>query len=88
MQYFDNAKNMISAADGEAIARSRRTSIETGTAWRVEAKWSHQAGGFWWNGNRYDVISMAKDLFFSPGIEFCRLFAADGSKVDIEAVRY
>lgn len=58
-EFFDNASNHGNPAVASAIARARRSAIEDGTAWTVT--WD----GAYWNGSRYDVLSLAKDLAFN-----------------------
>jgi len=83
--FFDNAKNHVNAAKASAMARVRRELIAEGAAYYVE--WVNKSGvKMFWNGGRYDVLGLAKDLVFN-GANAVMLDPA-GRSVDIAAARY
>ena len=83
--FFDNAKNHVNVAKASAIARVRREVIAEGAAYYVE--WINSSGiKMFWNGGRYDVLGLAKDLVFN-GVAAVMLDPA-GNSVDIAAARY
>lgn len=88
MTFYDHATNTGGAipAHGAAIATARRTCLDEGTAYRVEANWKGQ-GTFYWNGCRYDVLGLAKTLV-SNNAEKVVMTDPNGNEVDIKAARY
>jgi len=83
--FFDNAKNHVNVAKASAMARVRRELIADAAAYYVE--WINKSGvKMFWNGSRYDVLGLAKDLAFN-GVAVVMLDPA-GRSVDIAAARY
>lgn len=66
MTFYDHSMNVgaVNPAQGQAIARARQTCIKEGRAYKVVGKWK---GGnpFYFDGSRYDVLSIAKSLFMN-----------------------
>ncbi len=83
--FYDHAKNLTNAAKASAVARVRRELIAEGNAYRVEFTASN-GRRLYWNGSRYDVLSLAKDLRFNN----CDAVMLDpaGRSVDIAAAKY
>lgn len=84
--FYDHATNHSNAAEASAVARVRREAIEAGEAYLVEANWKGE-GRFYWNGGRYDALSLAKSLHFNRA-ENVVLTDAKGQTVDFVAARY
>lgn len=83
--FFDNAKNHVNAAKASAMARVRRELVAEGAAYYVE--WMNKSGvKMFWNGSRYDVLGLAKDLVFN-GVAAVMLDPA-GRSIDIASARY
>lgn len=86
VKFYDHAKNHASAAVASAVARVRREVLEAGDAYKVVANW-HGESPFYWNGGRYDVLSLAKQLKFNNA-ENVVMTNPDGSVVDVASARY
>lgn len=83
--FFDNAKNHVNAAKASAMARVRRELLSEGAAYYVE--WVNKSGvKMFWNGSRYDVLGLARDLVFN-GVAAVMLDPA-GRSVDVAAASY
>jgi hypothetical protein len=83
--FYDHAKNLTNAAKASAVARVRREVIAEGAAYRVD--FSNSRGErLYFNGGRYDVLSLAKDLLFNG----CNpvMTGPCGSVLDIAGARY
>ena len=62
--YFDNATNHYGPV-AEAIAKAARETRTDGTAWTVT--FDSTEGPKFWDGCRYDVIALAKDIVWNGG---------------------
>jgi hypothetical protein len=83
--FYDHCKNMVNPAKASASARVRSELIVEGAAYRVE--FSAASGERkYWNGSRYDVLGLAKDLAFNR-VPVVMLDPA-GVQIDIAAARY
>lgn len=85
-KFYDHATNTTNPAVASAMARVRREAIAENREYRVEANWK---GGerFYWNGGRYDVLSLAKSLVFNRA-ENVAMTDHAGNAVDIESAAY
>lgn len=87
--FYDHSLNCANVAEACAIAAARRTAIAEGRAYRVEANWNN-GGRFYWNGDRYTVLGLAKSLVFNRA-ENVIVTRPDGGELladDIRAARY
>lgn len=84
-RFYDHATNLTNPAVASAVARARRELIAEGAAVTVEAAWSHDPDGFWWNGDRHTALSLAKDLVRN-GAARVALTEADGRRLDAAAI--
>lgn len=84
-RFYDHAKNLTNPAQAAAVARVRREVIAEGSPYRVD--FSNSRGErLFFDGGRYDVLSLAKDLLFNG----CNpvMTAPCGGVLDIAAARY
>lgn len=83
--YYDHAMNHANPAEAQAVAAVRRNAIDEGTACRVEANWPNQ-GRFYWDGGRYDAISLARELVLNRA-ENVILTRPDGREMSAAEIR-
>lgn len=86
--FYDHATNAggASPAEGSAMARARRTAIDNGQAYRVEANWTGK-GRFYWDGCRYDALGLAKSLVANRA-ENVVMTRPDGATMDANDIRH
>ena len=84
-KFYDHAKNLTNPAKAHAVARVRREVIAEGSAYCVEFS-NSRSERLYFNGGRYDVLALAKDLQFNN----CSPVMTDprGNLVDIVSARF
>ena len=84
-KFYDHASNHTTVAEASAVARVRRESIATGTAYRVEFI-NSKGEAHYWDGGLYDSLYLAKSLVLNryAGVSLIR---PDGSIMDAEQIK-
>ena len=83
-KYYDMALDQ-KPAEGEAMARARRTALRTNKEYTAICCWKN-GSPFWWNGCYRDALGLCKDLVNNNGA--AQLLNSDGDDIDIKTARY
>ena len=87
-KFYDNCLNTGGAnvAQACAMAAARRACLNRGDAYKVVANWKGKEP-FYWDGCRYDVLGLAKSLFYNNAASVV-MTDPNGNEVDIAKARY
>jgi hypothetical protein len=86
-KFFDYASNLTNAAEASAVAKVRSEVASERKLYRVE--WTTSDGlKHFWEGGRYDVLCLAKGLFYNHPCEGATMTDPAGKPVDIASARY